>query len=216
MLKIYSTNESLYCTKLRILLHHKQAQWQEITPDGGCGSDDYRALIPSGTMPAMIDGDLVIADSEAIAEYLNETITEPAMLPSTAQARGKCRERSRFHDTRMEPEVRALFPHIAAGKQGSELSIIQSEKINNRLHEFSRLLSTDTTLDLNLLNLGDCGFPISFAWLDAFTPVLGLELEWPEAVLDYRHKVEAHDAVQTVLRDYAPHIAQWVESKITG
>ncbi len=58
-----------------------------------------------------------------------------------------------------------------------------------------------------------CGFPISFAWLDVFTPVLGLELEWPEAVLDYRHKIEAHDAVHTVLDDYAPHIAQWVESK---
>jgi glutathione S-transferase len=216
MLKIYSTSESLYCAKLRILLHHKQAQWQEITPDGGCGSDDYRALIPSGTMPAMIDGDLVIADSEAIAEYLNEAIAEPAMLPSTAQARGKCRERSRFHDTRMEPEVRALFPHIAAGNQGSDISNIQSEKINNRLHEFSRLLSTDATLDLNLLSLGDCGFPISFAWLDAFTPVLGLEVEWPEAVLDYRHKIEAHDAVRTVLADYAPHVAQWVESKISG
>jgi len=213
MLKIYSTNESLYCAKLRILLHHKQAQWQEITPEGGCGSDDYRALIPSGTMPAMVDGDLVIADSEAIAEYLNETISEPAMLPPTPQARAKCRERSRFHDTRFEPEVRALFPHIAAGMQGSDISITQSEKINNRLQEFSRLLSTDSTLDLNLLSLGDCGFPISFAWLDAFTPVMGLELEWPEVVKDYRHKVEAHDAVRTVLDNYATHVAQWLEGK---
>jgi glutathione S-transferase len=216
MLKIYSTKESLYCAKLRILLQHKQALWQEITPEGGCGSEAYRALIPSGTMPAMIDGDLVIADSEAIAEYLNEAIVDPAMLPSNTHARGKCRERSRFHDTRMEPEVRTLFPHIAAGMQGSDFSIAQSEKLNNRLHEFSRLLSTDTTLDLNLLSLGDCGFPVSFAWLDAFTPVMGLELEWPEAVLGYRHQVEAHDAVHTVLDDYAPHISQWVESKIAG
>jgi len=216
MLKIYSTSESLYCAKLRVLLHHKKAQWQEITPEGGCGSDEYRALIPSGTMPAMIDGDLLIADSEAIAEYLNETIIEPAMLPSSAQARGKCRERSRFHDTRFEPEVRALFPHIVADMQGSAISSTLSEKINNRLQEFSRLLSTDTTLDLNLLSLGDCGFPISFAWLDAFTPVLRLELEWPQVILDYRQKIQAHEAVRIVLNDYAPHMAQWVESKISG
>ncbi|MFT5599445.1 MAG: glutathione S-transferase [Gammaproteobacteria bacterium] len=216
MLKIYSTTESLYCAKLRILLQHKQAQWLEISPEGGCGSAAYRALIPSGTMPAMIDGDFVIADSEAIAEYLNETIAEPAMLPSTAQARAKCRERSRFHDTRMEPEVRALFPHIASGMQGSDFSIVQSQKINQRLHEFSRLLLTDTTLDLNLLSLGECGFPVSFAWLDAFTPIMGFELKWPEVVLDYRQKVEAHDAVHTVLGNYAQHITQWVESKITG
>ncbi|MFT7689017.1 MAG: glutaredoxin 2, partial [Candidatus Azotimanducaceae bacterium] len=95
-------------------------------------------------------------------------------------------------------------------------SIAQSKKINQRLHEFSRLLSTDTTLDLNLLSLGDCGFPISFAWLDAFTPIMGLQLEWPEAVLDYRQKVEAHNAVHTELDDYARHIMQWVESKVTG
>jgi glutathione S-transferase len=69
-------------------------------------------LIPAGTMPAIVDGDLVLADSEAIAEYLNETLAEPAMLPDDAVARARCRERSRFHDTRLEPEVRALFPHV--------------------------------------------------------------------------------------------------------
>ena len=124
MLTIYSTPESLYCSKLRILLRHKQAQWQEITPDGGCGSKQYRDMIPSGTMPAMIDGDLVIADSEAIAEYLNEKIPHPAMLPESLTSRAKCRERSRFHDTRLEPEVRVLFPHIGPDQAGSEVSAL--------------------------------------------------------------------------------------------
>lgn len=216
MLKIYSTSESLYCAKLRILLHHKEAQWQEITPEGGCGSEAYRAMIPSGTMPALVDGDLVIADSEAIAEYLNETMAEPAMLPPTAQGRARCRERSRFHDTRLEPEVRALFAHIGPGMQGSEISLIQSEKISNRLHEFSRLLQCDTTLDPDKLSLGDCGFPISFAWIDAFTPIMGLVLEWPEPVLEYRRKIEAHDAVQNTLIAYAPSVSEWVDGKINS
>ena len=214
MLKIYSTNESLYCAKLRILLHHKKAQWQEIIPEGGCGSEAYRALIPSGTMPAMIDGDLVIADSEAIAEYLNETIAEPAMLPPTPQGRARCRQRSRFHDTRLEPEVRALFPYIGPGMQGSEISVTQSEKLSNRLYEFSRLLQSDTTLDLDNLSLGDCGFPISFAWIDAFTPVMGLALEWPEPVLEYRRKVETHNAVQNTLSEYGPFVSQWIDAKM--
>ena len=214
MLKIYSTGESLYCAKLRILLHHKQAQWQEKTPEGGCGSEAYRELIPSGTMPAMIDGDLVIADSEAIAEYLNETIAEPAMLPPTPQGRAMCRERSRFHDTRLEPEVRALFAHIGPGMQGSEFSLTQSEKLSNRLYEFSRLLQGDNTLDLDKLSLSDCGFPISFAWIDAFTPVMGLALEWPESVLEYRRKIEAHDAVQKTLAAYTPFVSEWVDGKM--
>lgn len=213
MLKIYSTPESLYCSKLRILLRHKQAQWQEITPEGGCGSAQYRDLIPSGTVPAMVDEEIVIADSEAIAEYLNEKIENPAMLPETAAARAKCRERSRFHDTRLEPEVRLLFPHIAPGQKGSEISIDQSERLSTRLAELSKLLETDQTLDLSRLSLGDCGFPVSFAWIDAFTPVMGLQIEWPANVQDYRMQIASHAAVADELSQYKSAISGWMLSK---
>ena len=212
MLTIYSTPESLYCSKLRILLRHKQAQWQEITPDGGCGSKQYRDMIPSGTMPAMIDGDLVIADSEAIAEYLNEKIPHPAMLPESLTSRAKCRERSRFHDTRLEPEVRVLFPHIGPDQAGSEVSVRQSEMLSDRLAELSKLLESDETLDLNRLTLGDCGFPISFAWIDALIPAMGLQIDWPKAVQAYRVKIESHAAVSDELRQYQSDIVGWIQS----
>jgi glutathione S-transferase len=143
MLTIYTTPESLYCAKLRVLLRHKKLHWQEVEPQGGCGSPQYRDLIPSGTMPALIDGDLVIADSEAIAEYLNETVAEPPMLPLDPAARARCRERSRFHDTRLEPEVRKLFPHVAPATRDADFVRTQAEVIGVRLQELSRLLQSD-------------------------------------------------------------------------
>lgn len=213
MLTIYSTPESLYCAKLRILLRYKQAQWREVEPEGGCGSTQYRELIPSGTMPALLDGDLVIADSEAIAEYLNETIAEPAMLPDDPGARAKCRERSRFHDTRLEPEVRKLFPHVAAATRDVDIVSTQAELIGTRLQELSRLLKSGEPLDLQNLSLGDCGFPICFAWIDAFSPFLGFELEWPDNLLEYRAGIEVHEAVATELDAYAPGMQRWLESR---
>lgn len=213
MLTIYSTPESLYCSKLRILLRHKKAQWQEIEPPGGCGSTEYRELIPTGTMPAMVDGDLVIADSEAIAEYLNEIITEPAMLPANPQARARCRERSRFHDTRLEPELRELFPHVAAASRDREVVTAQAQMIALRLQELSRLLETYNPGDPQKLSLGDCGFPISFAWIDALGAVMGFELEWPDNLRDYRSRIEAHAAVAIELSEYAPRMQQWLGSK---
>jgi len=138
MLTVYTTSESLYCAKLRVLLRHKGAKWQESEPEGGCGSEAYRKLIPSGTMPALVDGSLVIADSEAIAEYLNEKIPTPNMLPADPAARAKCRERSRFHDTRLEPEVRKLFAHIAPGARDTNGVANQNEVLNLRLQELSR------------------------------------------------------------------------------
>jgi glutathione S-transferase len=213
MLTIYSTPESLYCAKLRILLRHKQAQWREIEPQGGCGSPDYRQQIPSGTMPALVDGGLVIADSEAIAEYLNETIAAPAMLPVDPGARAKCRERSRFHDTRLEPEVRKLFPHVAPATRDVGVVSTQAETIGMRLQELSRLLAADDQLDLQILSLGDCGFPVCFAWIDAFAQVLGFELDWPDNLREYRRGIEAHTAVASELDAYAPGMQRWLASK---
>jgi glutathione S-transferase len=213
MLTLYATPESLYCAKLRILLRHKATFWQEIMPKGGCGSDSYREMIPTGTMPAIIDGDLVLADSEAIAEYLNETIAEPAMLPSDAAARARCRQRSRFHDTRLEPELRKLFPYVGKSQHETEAVATQVQMLNLRLAEMSRLLAADTTLDLSCLSLGDCGFPVTFAWLDAFTPLLELELDWPQNVCDYRTQIENHNAVIQELKAYAPGMQDWLQSK---
>jgi glutathione S-transferase/maleylpyruvate isomerase len=213
MLTIYSTPESLYCAKLRILLRHKKTQWQEIEPQGGCGSAEYRALIPSGTMPALVDGDRVIADSEAIAEYLNETISEPAMLPADPYARAKCRERSRFHDTRLEPELRKLFPQVAAATRDAKLVATQVQVIGVRLNELSRLLASDDRIDMQQLGLGDCGFPVCFAWMDAFAPAMGFDLDWPANLRAYRSAIEAHAAVATELSEYRPAMIQWLESK---
>jgi glutathione S-transferase/maleylpyruvate isomerase len=213
MLTLYATPESLYSAKLRILLRHKQARWQEIAPEGGCGSAEYRELIPAGTMPAIVDGDLVLADSEAIAEYLNETIAEPAMLPDDAVARARCRERSRFHDTRLEPEVRALFPHVGKTTEVAEIVDRQSIMLNQRLFELSRLLESDSTRDPANLSLADCGFPISFAWIDAFVDVMGLDLYWPQAVKDYRAQIEVHGAVRQELDAYAAAMQDWLQSR---
>jgi glutathione S-transferase/maleylpyruvate isomerase len=213
MLILYASPESLYCAKLRILLRHKQAQWQEVMPEGGCGSEAYRSLIPAGTMPAIVVEDLVLADSEAIAEYLEETISEPAMLPRDAAARARCRERSRFHDTRLEPEVRKLFAHVGKATRGSDVVDAQSQALNQRFEELSRLLDADSTRDPALFSLADCGFPVSFAWIDAFVGAMGLELEWPQNVTDYRREIESHAAVGDELAAYAPDMRDWLRSK---
>ena len=61
MLKVYAVPISLYCAKLRILLRHKSLDWQEELPPGGYGSAAYREVVPSGNLPALVDGALLIA-----------------------------------------------------------------------------------------------------------------------------------------------------------
>ncbi|MEM6624117.1 MAG: glutathione S-transferase N-terminal domain-containing protein, partial [Pseudomonadota bacterium] len=87
MLRVYAIPVSLYCAKLRILLRHKGLAWEEVAPPGGYGSAAYKDHVPSGNLPALLDGDLLIADSEAIAEYLEERHPDPPMLPGDAPSR---------------------------------------------------------------------------------------------------------------------------------
>lgn len=212
MLTIYAIPISLYCAKLRILLRYKALEWNELPPPGGYGSDEYKLTIPSGNLPAMVDGKLTLADSEVIAEYLNEKYPQPPMLPDDISQRAKIRERSRFHDTRLEPELRKLFPYIDENHADAAFFELQSKLISNRLNQLPKLLdNTDTTV-ADALTLGDCGLPITFIWIDFLTPVFDLKVDWPDAVLHYRTEVERHQAVAQELQIYRQNLNQWLSS----
>jgi len=62
------------------------------------------------------------------------------------------------------------------------------------------------------LTLADCGFPITFAWIDSLTPVMELQIDWPDAVLAYRDIIETFPAVTAELDDYKPKLAAYLAS----
>ncbi len=216
MLTVYAIPVSLYCAKLRILLRYKDLDWNEVPPPGGYGSDEYKRTVPSGNLPALVDGDLLIADSEAIAEYLNEKHPEPPMLPSDTVERAKVRERSRFHDTRLEPEVRKLFPHMADSERDETVFAKQSVAISARLAHLGNMLEAAPPMADHGLTLAECGYPITFAWIDGLTPKLGLEITWPEAVTAYRTSLEEHDAIAAELAEYGPRLKEWLTYHAEG
>jgi len=211
MLLIYAIPASLYCAKLRIALRHKGLEWKEQPPPGGYGSAEFKRTVPSGNLPALQDGHLQIADSEAIAEYLEETYPQPAMLPADPAARAKVRERSRIHDTRLEPELRALFAYLPGRKQiSTDFARDQSAVLQARIDQFAQILVATPDAG-DVLTLGDCGYPITFAWLDELLPRLGMEISWPVKVVDYRRRVEALEAVSKELAQYRPRLVALLE-----
>ncbi len=209
MLKLYAIPVSLYCAKLRIVLRHKGLDWQEVPPPGGYGSAEYKALVPAGNLPALRHDDLLLSDSEAIAEYLNELHPDPAMLPDRVDLRAKARERSRFHDTRLEPALRAVFREIPAASRDQDAILEGGKVLSRHLETLSRLL-TDAPPEGELW-LGDCGFAISFEWIDALEAAIGLRVTWPETVLSYRSALRMHPAVIAEIDDYLPKLRAYLK-----
>ena len=209
MLTIYTVPVALYCAKLRILMRHKGIDWEELPPPGGYGSAEYKAIVPSGNLPAMIHDGFMLADSEAIAEYLEEAFPDVPMLPDTIQLRAKAREKSRLHDTRLEPAVRALYPHVAYHARDPEAVREGGEAISKHLGALSLLLQTDP-LDTESLWMCDCGFAVTFEWINAFETALGLQVSWPENVLAYRMTLERFDAVTQEIEAYRPAMSDYL------
>jgi len=52
---------------------------------------EYRRINPQGLVPTLVDGEHVIHQSLAILEYLDETRTEPSLLPGSAEDRARIR-----------------------------------------------------------------------------------------------------------------------------
>ena len=194
-------------------MRHKALEWQELPPPGGYGSDEYKMIIPSGNLPAVIDGRLTLADSEAIAEYLNEKHPQPPMLPARINERARVRERSRFHDTRLEPEVRKLFPFIGDHPPQAGFIAQQSEQISARLKQLSHLLPETGSSPTPSLTLGDCGLPVTFTWIALLTPLFDLKIQWPQDVVWYRDEIGCVQAVAEELSAYQPALTQWLESQ---
>lgn len=210
MLTLYAIPVSLYCAKTRIALRHKRLDWTEVPPPGGYGSEAYRRIVASGNLPALDHDGFLLADSEAIAEYLDEVFPTPPLLPGDPKGRARMRERGRFHDTRLEPAVRALFGHLAPERQDAALNACQSAAIAERLSQLARLLREWPEM---AFGIGDCGFPVTFAWIEALAPRLGLAIEWPDEVCVYRERLSAEPAVAGELAVYGPRLAAWLDEK---
>ena len=132
------------------------------------------------------------------------------MLPPDPAGRARTRALSRFHDTRLEPAVRALFAHLP-GRTTPPDGFISSQSgvISQRLGQLGRTLEDRPDSPLPLMC--DCGFPITFAWLDALTPRMGLDLEWPGEVASYRARLGRMPAIAAELADYTPKLTAFLD-----
>ena len=65
------------------------------------GGDRFTALSPLRRVPVLIDGDVVLADSTVVCEYLEERTPAPPLLPSGPAARARARWLEEFADTRL-------------------------------------------------------------------------------------------------------------------
>ena len=89
---LYSTNRSPYSAPVRIAVRAKAIDIEIVEPPGGLGSSRFSAINPVGTIPCLVlDDGLVLPESVAIMEYLEEVFPQPPLMPASPRRRAETR-----------------------------------------------------------------------------------------------------------------------------
>ncbi len=99
MLQLYIGNKNYSSWSMRpgVLLAQAGIPYQEVMVrfDSFAPGSQFRktvdAISPTGKVPVLVDGDLVVWDTLAIAEYLAEQFPEKKLWPQDAKARARAR-----------------------------------------------------------------------------------------------------------------------------
>ena len=210
---LYDLPISSYGCKIRILLRHKNLQWQSIAPPDGYGSRAYCQIIPAGTIPALDDDGFKLCDSEAIAEYINEIVPTPSMLPADVKDRAISRSLSRFHDSRIEPLVRTYFGQVTPANRDQDLIQDNARLLTTRFEQLDRMVTPAPFLCGSALSLADCGFVPTFAILNRLQPLLGISIRLTESIRDYETALAKHPSVKDELQRYYEAFDRWIAAK---
>jgi maleylpyruvate isomerase len=93
-MELYGYFRSSAAYRVRIALNVKGIAYTSVPVHltrGEQRTERYRALNPSALVPTLVDGDVVLGQSMAILEYLEETQPGPALLPADAKGRARVR-----------------------------------------------------------------------------------------------------------------------------
>ncbi len=213
---LYATALSSYSAKVRIVLIAKGIGYEEREPPDGYRSAAYRALVPMGTVPALEDDGLVLSESEAINEYLDERFPEPPLLPSTPAARARVRFLSRFHDLYLEPPVRALFPHVSPVRR--DAAVVAARMAEHRQRDTQMATRADPAPYLagETLSLADCGYAVTLPLVDMLAAALGELLPLAPAITQWRALLARHAAVERALSAWRPATERWIAARLAA
>lgn len=109
MLRLHHVPLSPFCRKIRVALREKGLAAELVEEQPWEQNDDFLRLNPAGETPVLEDDDLVVCDSQAIADYLEEAHPEPTLYGRSLEQRNETRRLVAWFDSKFCREVTDLL-----------------------------------------------------------------------------------------------------------
>lgn len=88
---LFSEKNDIYSHQVRIVLAEKGVAYEIENIPPGTISEDLMEVNPRGTIPTLVDRDLILTNARIIMEYLDERFPHPPLMPVYPVLRAQCR-----------------------------------------------------------------------------------------------------------------------------
>ena len=179
--------------RIRFLAVEKEVPMEIISVDTDEVPEDLYELNPYGTVPTLVDRDLVLYDVQVILEYLDERFPHPPMMPVDPVQKALVRQQLRLIETEWYPLVRKIT------QADSKKEIMQARKaLFERLIQLIPIVSEQDYFLSNEFTLLDLSMAPIFWRLQ----YLGIELPGSaKPVLDYADRLLSRPEFKNSLSD---------------
>jgi stringent starvation protein A len=189
---LYSGTTDIASHRVRIVLAEKGVAVDILHIDQNNPPEDLLTLNPYGSVPTLVDRDLVLYETNVINEYLDERFPHPPLLPVYPIARAKCR--LMIH--RIESDWLSLIPIIQSGKKPE--CDEKRKSLRDQLLTIAPVFGEMPYFLNEDFSLVDCCIA-AILWR---LPSLGIEIPASiKTIHEYANRVFARDSFQASLSD---------------
>lgn len=195
IMTLYSGLSDIYSHRVRIVLAEKGVSFEVINGQLPEKQEDLRELNPYGTIPTLVDRDLVLYDSNIIMEYLDERFPHPPLMPVYPVARA----RTRLMIHRIDKEWGDLIQKIENPKAKEGVAQAAAKDLRAFLIKLAPVFGDSPYFLNEEFSLVDCCIaPILWR-----LPSWGIQLPHTEAktIYKYAERVFARDSFQASLTE---------------
>ena len=170
---LYAAPVSPYSQRVILQIAIKELPITTIDPPGGIGSEDYRAINPTGKIPALVFDDIVLPESAVIAEFLEDTYPQPSLRPADHWQRAQMNLVIRIADAYVMDAMLPLFANLDPDNRDEQVIAATLMAVDTGLDRLDIMLEPSPLAAGSAVTLADLALVPILKFAEVFVPAFG-------------------------------------------
>lgn len=206
MIRLFHVPLSPFCRKVRLSLAEKKLEVELVEERYWERDPDFLRRNPAGKVPILRIDDMILSESAAICEYIEEKHPSPSLMPNDPEGRFEVRRMVSWFDDKFHHEVTSnlLYERVnrkltKSGYPDSKNVKAGSKAIKFHLDYMAWLLDRRRWLAGDVMTLADFAAAAHLSSLDYISDV-----DWNRSavVKDWYAKIKSRPAFRSLLADH--------------